>query len=219
MLFSNNDRIVFTGDSTTDAGRKRPYGEGLWEGVGNGYVRTLDSLLKTVYPEQTFRIANTGSSGFTSRALLETWDHDVTALNPDWVFVMIGINDVMRYFDEPNTMSYEYVTLDEYRANLTEMVNRTKPSVKGMFLVSPFYMEPNDEDAMKVLTRKYVQVMKEVAEATGVGFIDLQPDFDAHTAHCYPAAISWDRVHPNWVGGTIIARRLWHEIGADERAF
>ena len=74
MLFSNNDRIVFTGDSTTDAGRKRPYGEGLWEGVGNGYVRTLDSLLKTVYPEQTFRIANTGSSGFTSRALLEKGD-------------------------------------------------------------------------------------------------------------------------------------------------
>ena len=45
MIFENNDRIVFTGDSVTDSGRKRPYGEGLWEGLGNGFVRNIDSIL------------------------------------------------------------------------------------------------------------------------------------------------------------------------------
>ena len=39
MLLQNGDRIVFTGDSTTDAGRARPVGEGLHQGVGDGYVR------------------------------------------------------------------------------------------------------------------------------------------------------------------------------------
>ena len=43
MLFTSGDRIVFTGDSVTDAGRGRPVGEGLWQGVGDGYVRTIDS--------------------------------------------------------------------------------------------------------------------------------------------------------------------------------
>ena len=35
MLLQNGDRIVFTGDSTTDAGRARPVGEGLHQGVVN----------------------------------------------------------------------------------------------------------------------------------------------------------------------------------------
>ena len=70
LLFENNDRIVFTGDSVTDSGRGRPVGQGLWDGVGNGYVRAIDSLLAVSYPESLFHIMNTGSSGFTSRDLL-----------------------------------------------------------------------------------------------------------------------------------------------------
>ncbi|MBQ7316451.1 MAG: SGNH/GDSL hydrolase family protein [Clostridia bacterium] len=218
MIFEHNDRIVFTGDSVTDAGRKRPYGEGLWEGLGNGFVRNLDSILTVLYPENTYRIVNTGSSGFTSRDLLNTWEHDVTALKPDWVFVMIGMNDIWRQFDEPTAASYEYVTPEEYRANLTEMVRRTKASVKGMYLMAPFYMEANDNDAMKKMVREYTEIMRQVAEENGVGFIDMQSDFDALLQHRYPASISWDRVHPNWVGGMLMARRLLHEIGCD-RAF
>lgn len=45
MLIQNGQKIVFAGDSVTDAGRKRPVGEGLWEGTGNGYVRLIDSYL------------------------------------------------------------------------------------------------------------------------------------------------------------------------------
>ena len=52
MIFENKDKILFTGDSVTDAGRKRPVGEGLWEGLGTGYVRMVDSILATVYPEK-----------------------------------------------------------------------------------------------------------------------------------------------------------------------
>ena len=51
MLFTSGDRIVFTGDSVTDAGRGRPVGEGLWQGVGDGYVRTIDNILNVVYPD------------------------------------------------------------------------------------------------------------------------------------------------------------------------
>ncbi|MBO5111394.1 MAG: SGNH/GDSL hydrolase family protein [Clostridia bacterium] len=218
MIFEHNDRIVFTGDSVTDSGRKRPYGEGLWEGLGNGFVRNVDSILTTLYPENVYRIVNTGSSGFTSRDLLNTWEHDVTALKPDWVFVMIGMNDVWRQFDEPTVASYEYVSPEEFRANLTEMVRRTKDSVKGMFLMPPFYMEANDADPMKVRLRQYGAIMQQVAEENGVGFIDMQSDFDELLKHRYPASISWDRVHPSWVGSMVMARRVLHEIGCD-RAF
>lgn len=215
MIFEHNDRIVFTGDSVTDSGRKRPYGEGLWEGLGNGFVRNLDSILTVLYPENIYRIVNTGSSGFTTRNLLSTWEHDVTAIKPDWVFVMIGMNDVWRQFDEPTVASYEYVSPEEYRANLVEMVKRTKDTVKGMFLMPPFYMEANNADPMKIRLREYAAIMKEVAEEYGVGYIDMQDDFDALLEHRYPASISWDRVHPNWVGSMLMTRRILHEIGCD----
>ena len=45
MIIGDGDRIVFTGDSVTDAGRGRPVGEGLHAGVGTGYVRQIENLL------------------------------------------------------------------------------------------------------------------------------------------------------------------------------
>ena len=44
---------------------------------------------------------NSGVSGNTSRDLLQRFDSDVVALNPDWVSICIGINDVWRQFDSP----------------------------------------------------------------------------------------------------------------------
>ena len=215
MIFENKDRIVFTGDSVTDAGRKRPVGEGLWEGLGNGYVRNIDSMLAILYPELMLHISNTGTGGAASCDMLARWDTDVMALKPDWVFLMIGANDVWRQFDEPNLDNDRYMP-EKYRANLEAMVSQTMPAVKGMFILSPFYMEANDNDAMKMRMVEYAKIAEEVAEKYGAKYIDLQPDFDAHLKYRYPAYISWDRVHPNWVGGMLIASRIMKEIGAKE---
>ena len=51
MIFQDQDRIVFAGDSVTDMGSKNPVGEGLSDNVGRGYVRVLESLLAASYPE------------------------------------------------------------------------------------------------------------------------------------------------------------------------
>lgn len=214
MIFENKDKILFTGDSVTDAGRKRPVGEGLWEGLGTGYVRMVDSILATVYPEKRFHICNTGTGGAASCDMLARWDTDVMALKPDWVFLMIGANDVWRQYDELNLDNDRYMP-ERYRENLEKIVSQTMPTVKGMFLISPFYMEANDNDEMKKRMVEYSNISKEVAEKYGAGFIDVQPDFDEHLKYRYPAYISWDRVHPGWVGGMIIARRILKEIGAD----
>lgn len=213
MIFENKQTVVFTGDSTTDAGRKRPYGEGLWEGVGNGYVRIVDSALSVLYPEKFIRIVNTGTSGFTSRDLLANWEHDVTALSPDWVFFMIGANDVWRKFDEPCGGSC--VDIEEYRKNLCEMIDKTVSNVKGMFVMGPFYMEANDKDLMKIEMKKYAAAAKEIADEKGCTYIDLQSAFDKHLKYRYPAYISWDRVHPNNnAGAMIIAKEVLKAVKA-----
>ncbi len=45
LIFENYGRIVFAGDSVTDMERVRPLGEGLFDGVGKGYVRVFENLL------------------------------------------------------------------------------------------------------------------------------------------------------------------------------
>ncbi len=211
MIFEHGDRVVFAGDSVTDCGRKRPYGEGLWEGLGNGYVRQIDSMLSALYPEKLIHITNVGESGATSTDMLNHWEQNVEALNPDWVFFMIGANDVWRQFDEPGQYEERYLP-EVYRANLDAVCKRTVGKVKGLFILSPFYMESNNEDAMKKRMVEYANIAKEIAEKYGVPFVDLQKDFDEHLKYRYPAYISWDRVHPNWVGGMIIAKRIMKDI-------
>jgi lysophospholipase L1-like esterase len=213
MIFENKDKIVFTGDSVTDAGRKRPVGEGLWEGLGTGYVRNVDSMLAMLYPEMMLHIANTGTGGAASCDMLARWQTDVMDLKPDWVFLMIGANDVWRQFDGPNLDNDRYMP-ERYRENLEAMVSQTMPTVKGMFLISPFYMESNDNDAMKKRMVEYANISREVAEKYGARYIDVQGEFDKHLQYRYPAYISWDRVHPGWVGAMIIASKILKEIGA-----
>jgi len=214
MIFKNGDKIVFAGDSVTDCGRKRPYGEGLWEGLGNGYVRNVDSMLSCLYPEMMLHITNVGESGATSRDMLAHWADNVEKLNPDYVFFMIGANDVWRQFDEPS-LDNSALMPECYRANLEAVCERTLPNVKGMFIISPFYMEANDNDAMKKRMVEYAGIAKEVSEKYGITYIDVQGEFDNHLKYRYPAYISWDRVHPNWVGGMLIASKIMKVIGAD----
>ncbi len=214
MIFENGDRIVFAGDSVTDCGRKRPYGQGLWEGLGNGYVRQVDSILSCIYPEKMLNIVNVGESGATSGDMLAHWEQNVEKLNPNYVFFMIGANDVWRQFDEP-ALDNSGLMPECYRANLEAVCERTMPKVKGMFIISPFYMEANDNDPMKKRIVEYAQISKEVAEKYGATYIDVQGEFDNHLKHRYPAYISWDRVHPNWVGGMLIAKEILKAIGAD----
>ena len=85
----------------TDSGRGRPIGEGLWEGVGNGYVRSIDTMLNVCYPELRLHVCNTGTSGNTSRDLRERWQTEVLDLEPDYLVMCIGFNDVWRQFDSP----------------------------------------------------------------------------------------------------------------------
>ena len=214
MIFENGDRIIFAGDSVTDCGRKRPYGEGLWEGLGNGYVRQVDSILSCLYPEKLLHIINVGESGAASRDMLAHWEQNVECRNPNYVFFMIGANDVWRQFDEP-ALDNSGLMPECYRANLEAVCERTLPRVKGMFIISPFYMEANDNDPMKKRMVEYAQIAKEVAEKYGITYIDVQKAFDEHLKHRYPAYISWDRVHPNWVGGMLIAKEILKAVGAD----
>ncbi len=214
MLLQDGEKVVFTGDSVTDAGRGRPVGQGLGEGVGNGYVRMVDTILNVVYPERRIHISNTGVSGNTSRDLLERYDRDVLALAPDRVVMMIGINDVWRQFDEPCLQS-EHIGLAAYSQNVAEMIDRTLAAGCKMVCMTPYYMETNRADLMRMRVEEYATAMKRICEAKGVPCVDTQVEFDAYLKYRYPAYICWDRVHPSHIGSLLLARAVLRQFEID----
>src|SRR3984893_6432767 len=130
MRLRENDKLVMIGDSITDSGRNQA-GEGLFDAIGKGYVAQVDALLTVLYPEFSLRVINRGISGNTVRDLKARWQVDVLDLKPDWVSIMIGINDVWRQFDQPLIVE-SHVYIEEYERTLRELVQRTKPVVKGL---------------------------------------------------------------------------------------
>ena len=212
MLIANGDRLLFTGDSVTDAGRGVPVGEGLWAGVGNGYVRCIDSLLSVFYTEKLIRVMNTGNSGNTVLDLEKRWQNDVLNLNPDWLSICIGVNDVWRQFDSP-CQTELHVYPEVYKKTLEKLVDKTLPNLKGLIMMTPYYMEPIKTDPMRAKMDEYGLIVKEIANKNGAVFVDLQEVFDEFFAYRHSSFVAWDRIHPNNTGCMLIATAFLKAVG------
>ena len=214
MIFEDMDRIVFAGDSVTDMGSAQPVGEGLFDNVGRSYVRVIENMLITYYPELRIRVTNSGISGNTSRDLLQRYDRDVVSLNPDWVSICIGINDVWRQFDCP-AIPQEWVLPEEYEKNIEKMILAVKDKVKGIFILTPYYMEPNKEDMMRKRMDEYVAICNKLAEKYNCILVDFQKMYEDFCKIRHSSCIAWDRVHPNQIGATLMSREFLDKCDFD----
>jgi lysophospholipase L1-like esterase len=215
MLIEKESKLIMIGDSITDCGRTQPVGEGLFGAEGNGYVNLVNAMLKAVHPERKIRVVNMGTSGNTVRDLENRWKTDVLDLKPDWLSIMIGINDVWRHFDLP-TQKETHVYIDKYRESLEELVKCTIPYVDGLVLMSPYFIEPNTNDAMRAMMDSFRREVKEVAEKYNTIYVDVQEAFDEVLKYMHPMALAWDRVHPNTAGHMVIARAFLKAVGFQE---
>lgn len=213
MQLAKGHKLLFIGDSITDCDRMRPDGEGR-QALGNGYVALVDAFLQSSYPELGIRVVNKGISGNTVRDLKARWQEDVMDAAPDWLAIMIGINDVWRQFDLP-FIPDKHVGEAEYAQTLRELVDLAKPKVSGLVLMTPFYLEPDAADPMRAMMDRYGAIVKQVAGETGAILVDTQAAFGRVLNHLYPAALAWDRVHPSPTGHLVLARAFLQAIGFD----
>ncbi|TYP76589.1 SGNH/GDSL hydrolase family protein [Paenibacillus methanolicus] len=212
MRLAPKSKLVMIGDSITDCERARPYGEGLFGAIGKGYVSLVDALLTAAYPELGIRVVNMGIGGNTVRDLKARWQTDVADLNPDWLSIMIGINDVWRQYDMPG-QTEKHVYIEEYEETLEELVARTRPRLQGLVLMTPFYIESNAADPMRRTMDRYGEVVKRIAAKHDALFVDTQAAFNQVLNHLYSATLAWDRVHPTMAGHAVIARAFLQSIG------
>lgn len=204
MTLDSHDKVVMVGDSVTACGRKTPIGEGVGDALGTGYVLYIDCLRRVMHPEKPVNFINMGIDGNTVRDLSRRWQDDVVDLRPDWVSIMIGINEVWRQFDQA-TSGQSPVYLDEYRDRLDQLVDRTKQVVKGIILVTPVYLYRSDDDPMRAEVDRYADAMKTVAKKHKTHFVDAQRVIDRMLSYMGFEQLSNDRVHPYPLGHMALA--------------
>ena len=95
------------------------------------------------------------------------------------------------------------------------MIEKSVKTAKKVFIMSPYYMEPFKDDQIRSLMDKYTEVCKNLSEKYGCEFINLQEMLDAFFKFRHPTAIAGDRVHPNPIGATLIAREFLKHCGFD----
>jgi lysophospholipase L1-like esterase len=210
-----NSKLVFLGDSITDAGRS-PAGEGgpgpCDAGLGRGYVSLVHAHLQVTHPEKRIRVLNRGVSGSTIRDVAARWDQDVESVQPDWISLGIGINDVWRQFDSPLAPE-KHVPLAEYRQVLGELLLRAKQGGIRVVLITPFVLEPRRAEPMRKRMDEYSAAVRQAARSHDAVLVDVQKAFDGLMAHCHPTSLAWDRIHVGVPGHLLIARAWLAAVG------
>lgn len=190
-------KILFQGDSITDAGRARDNDDS----VGVGYPLLVKAALGYAAPaEHTF--VNRGISGNRIVDVYARIKKDIINLQPDVMSILIGVNDVWHEFgDSPNGVDADkfYKIYDMLICEIREAL----PNIKIM-IMEPFALCASATDGryetFRSETEKRAAMAKKIAEVHGLTFIPLQAGFDALCEKAAPSYWLRDGVHPTPMG-------------------
>jgi lysophospholipase L1-like esterase len=207
MIFSQHQRIVFMGDSITDADRRTaaPY--------GNGYVNIVRNFMVARYPHYNLTFINKGIGGDTVRQLAMRWETDVIRERPHWVSIMIGANDVWRHF---TYSAREAVPVQEFQSTLRTLLQRARQAIKANFvLMQPYAVIADVQHPMRQLMALYAGVVEGLAVEFGAALVRTQAAFDEALRHLPESFWSPDQIHVGAQGHTLLAQAWLRAIGYD----
>ena len=193
-------RVLFQGDSITDAGRNRLARHSL-----AGYPRKTAELLEKMSPNK-YDFFNRGISGNRSKDLLARYKRHFVRIRPDVVTVMIGINDVWRKYDHHNE-----TTPEQYEKNITKLFTDIKKDTGAKIIVLSPYLTSGTKGEWNVMrgdVDTFIEVSKKVAESYADLFIQTDIPMNQANEMFSPELISTDGVHPQEKGQEILAELL-----------
>ena len=211
-------KILFFGDSITDAGRNRnPEDRAKQSALGYGYVRVIGDRLIGSAPDR-YTILNMGISGnrivdLYARIKCHLWNQE-----PDLVSILIGINDIWHEVDRKNGV--EPARFERIYRMLIEDTQERLPNAK-LLLCEPFVLKgAATEEAWAEFSecRVYGEITEKLAKEYGLYYLPLQAKFDEAAAKYGNETFLYDGVHPTVQGATLIAcewMKLFEKIEED----
>jgi len=197
MLFNFGQKILFQGDSITDAGRDREDATGL----GNGYSMMAASRMQALHPDLALTFVNKGLSGNRAADLAARWQKDCLDLKPDWVSILIGINDCWRRYD-----SNDPTPVEVFEKHYRNILERTRCQGIGIIICEPFVLPcPPDRETWREDLDPKIQVARKLAREFGARFVPFDGIFASHAVLQPPGFWAPDGVHPSAAGHALMA--------------
>ena len=206
-LINDNSLVLFQGDSITDAGRERydPYS------LGHGYAMIASAWFGALYPEKKVRFLNRGIGGNRTQDLESRWQKDCIALQPNWVSIMIGINDTWRRYD-----SGLVVAVAEYEKSYRALLDAVKTKLAArLILCEPFVLPvPEDRKGWREDLDPKIEVVHKLAEEYEAIVVPLDKIFTGALDRQQASYWAEDGVHPTAAGHALIAQAWLRAVEA-----
>jgi len=209
MKFAIKDgqKVVCIGDSITDCGRRDQFAP-----LGNGYVKFFNDLLIAHYPERKITVINKGISGNTIIDLQNRWEDDVIYHKPDWLTILIGINDLHHVLRK--SPDWQECVSEKFAERYEEILKRTNEKLNcKIVLLEPFYISVETENFWRknvlIELKKYDSVVRKMAEKFNTKIVKLQDIFTSQLKFRDSETFCPEPVHPNATGHLVIASNLF----------
>lgn len=191
-------KILFQGDSITDAGRDRSDPHEL----GTGYPLYTAELIRKAFPDEEFEFINLGISGNQTIDLVNRLQADFIDIQPDVCSIHIGVNDTWHRAADRQWLSNEKFE-ENYRTVLTALKEKTKAKI---IIIEQFLLPVEDKAFFREDLNGKIDITRKLAREFADVFIPLDGLFAAACVNddCY--TFSADGVHPNAEGSKFVAR-------------
>ena len=207
VQFKSGDRILFQGDSITDAGR-----QGDRFGMGDGYPGMIKAFFAVTAPELELQFVNRGTSGDRSIDLVNKWQKECLDLAPTHVSIMIGVNDIWRRFDGNEPLA---IALPDYKTYCRRMIEScVEANIRNLILMTPTTVDADPNHPSNKMCAEYAAAVEAFAREYGATLVPAR-DRVWQAVRSGPDVAFWlpDGVHPSAAGHAVLAAAWLEAVG------
>jgi len=198
------DRVVFLGDSITQAGAGP-----------SGYVTLVREALDKDHKDLGIEVIGAGISGNKVPDLEKRLERDVLAKKPTVVVIYIGINDVW------HSQMGKGTPKDAYAKGLSNLISQIqKADARVILCTATVIGEKTDgSNSLDKMLDEYCYISREVAAKEKVQLLDLRRAFldylrEHNKGNMDQGILTGDKVHLNAEGNKFVAKQMLSALTA-----
>lgn len=206
-LIQDDALVLLQGDSITSTSRNREEPESM----GYGYADMVAAWFSMLYPAKNVKFVNRGVPGDRVKDLQARWKVDCMDLKPDWVSILVGVNDTWRRYDSNDPTSAE-----QYEEGYRDLLTQVRDGLgANLIIMEPFVLPTRAElDQFREDLDPKIHVARKLAREFDAIYIPLDGLFAGACAEAEPAFWGEDGVHPSRAGHAFIAQHWLAAVGA-----